>query len=192
MQYQSLKVAILEKLEKELSEKLYYHSVSHTRDVLSACEASAKRESLSNEEETLLLSAAVLHDAGFLYTSKDHEAEGVRIAKKILPTYDYSSEQIERVSNMILATKIPQNPSNILESLICDADLDYLGRDDFYAIGSTLFAELKAQSILDNEKDWDALQIKFLSSHSFHTDWSIQEREPVKQKYLEELKAKWK
>ena len=34
-------------------------------------------------------------------------------------------------SQLILATKVPQKPKNKLEKIICDADLDYLGREDF-------------------------------------------------------------
>ena len=32
------------------------------------------------------------------------------------------------------ATKIPQTPLTKLEEIICDADLDYLGREDFFEI----------------------------------------------------------
>lgn len=191
MQYEDLKDAILERLGKELSEDLHYHSVTHTRDVISACAASADREGLTEEDKVLLLSAAVLHDSGFLNTTKDHELEGVSIAEKVLPTYGYTAEHIQRISDMIMATKIPQSPLDKLGRMICDADLDYLGREDFYKIGATLFTELKAHSVLETEKEWDALQIKFLSSHTFQTDWSVRVREPVKQKYLEELKVKW-
>ena len=63
---------------------------------------------------------------------------------------------------MIMATKIPQSPRNGLEEIICDADLDYLGRDDFYEIGATLFEELKAYNVLQNEREWNRIQVKFL------------------------------
>jgi len=191
MQYQKLRNTILEKLEKELSPELFYHSARHTRDVMSVCEASATRESLSSEDTTLLLSAAVLHDAGFLHSRKEHEAEGVKMAKELLPQLGYNDSQIDKISKMILSTKIPQNPTTVLEAIICDADLDYLGREDFYTIGATLFEELKAQSVIQTEKQWDAIQIKFLSSHTYHTSWSVLHRDPIKKKYLEELIEKW-
>jgi predicted metal-dependent HD superfamily phosphohydrolase len=192
MQYENLKDTVLERLGNELSKDLHYHSVAHTRDVIAACAASADRRGLTEENKVLLMSAAVLHDSGFLNTTKDHELEGVSIAKKMLPSFGYTSDHVQRISDMIMATKIPQSPKSELGCMICDADLDYLGRDDFYKIGSTLFAELQAHSVLQTEQEWDAIQIKFLSSHSFHTEWSIRVREPVKQKYLMELKQKWK
>ena len=124
MQYEDLKDTILERLGKELSKDLHYHSVSHTRDVINACADSADREGLSEDDKVLLMSAAVLHDSGFLNTTKDHELEGVSIAKEMLPTYGYTADQIQIISDMIMATKIPQSPNNELSRMICDADLD--------------------------------------------------------------------
>ena len=89
MQYESLKSTVLKRLEKELPPKLYYHSVRHTRDVLAVCAASAERENLSPTDKILLLTAALLHDAGFLHTTKDHEAEGVAIAESLSVSYTH-------------------------------------------------------------------------------------------------------
>jgi len=88
-----------------------------------------------------------------------------------------------------MATRIPQSPANLLESILCDADLDYLGRDDFKKIGQTLFEEFTEYSILQDEQAWNKLQVSFLSSHQYHTETNRTLREPVKRRYLEELKA---
>ncbi len=192
MQYQKVKELMIERLSNDLSDKLRYHGVHHTLDVLQVCEESAVRESLSESEKILLCTAAIMHDAGFLNGIKEHEKEGVNIAKELLPNFGYSQEDIDMIAGMIMATKIPQQPTSKLERIICDADLDYLGRDDFYLIGNTLFQELSELGIVHNEEDWDALQIKFLSSHSYHTSFSLQEREPQKLQKLNDLKEKWK
>jgi hypothetical protein len=92
---------------------------------------------------------------------------------------------------MIEATKIPQNPKNLLEKIICDADLDYLGTAQFYDIGASLFKEYKNLKIVQNEEDWDRVQVKFLRSHRYHTEFGKNRREPVKQKHLKELLSKW-
>jgi len=180
MQFQALKAVILNRLEGELSTSLHYHSVRHTLDVLSVCEARAKTIGLSEEDAALLFTAAVLHDAGFLYSKTDHEMAGGEIAKEVLPDFGYDQDQISQIIGMILATKIPQSPDTQLEEIICDADLDYLGREDFYTIGQTLYLELKELGVVSSEKEWDDLQIKFLTNHTYHTDISIREREPQK------------
>ena len=86
-----------------------------------------------------------------------------------------------------MSTKIPQSPSTLLEDILCDADLDYLGRDDFFTIGGTLFEELQAYNLIGDEQVWNRLQVSFLSAHRFHTRTNKTLREPVKQRYLEEL-----
>lgn len=88
---------------------------------------------------------------------------------------------------MILSTQIPQKPKNIYEQIICDADLDYLGTDQFYTIGETLFQEFKAMGQIKSREDWNKLQINFLKGHSYHTPYAKKYREPVKQKHLQDL-----
>ena len=58
---------------------------------------------------------------------KDHEETGVEIAGAILPHFDYTEEQIQKINELIMVTKLPPRPKNLLEQIICDADLDYLG-----------------------------------------------------------------
>ena len=89
-----------------------------------------------------------------------------------------------------MATKIPQDPSTFLATILCDADLDYLGRDDFETIGKSLKEEWQSYSIFPNlDEIFDAIQIKFLSSHTYHTDFARTNRAPAKLKHLEKLVA---
>ena len=87
-----------------------------------------------------------------------------------------------------MATKIPQAPKNLLERIICDADLDYLGRNDFYKIGNTLFEEFKEYKVISDEESWNRLQVGFIGGHNFFTETTLARRESKKQEYLQELK----
>ncbi len=169
MQFEKVKEFILGKLKKELAENLTYHSLGHIKDVYAAAENLARLEHITGEDLTLLLTAVLFHDSGFIESQKDHERLSCEIAEKYLPEYDYSPEQIKRVCSMIMATQIPQSPKNNLEQIICDADLDYLGRDDFFKIGNTLFSELRMYGILSNEREWNELQVRFLENHHYFT-----------------------
>jgi HD superfamily phosphodiesterase len=189
MDYRAAKQFILSKLREELSDKLYYHGVHHTLDVLKMASEICVSEGVNGHELVLVKTAALFHDCGFVKDKHmGHEQEGCIIAQNVLPGFGYSSEGIKTICGMIMATKIPQSPTNLLEEIICDADLDYLGRDDFYPIGDSLFEELKAYHIIYDEQDWNRLQVNFLSAHKFHTHTNRLLREPVKQQYLEELK----
>ena len=191
MNIKKLKKFILAKLSNELSDKLTYHGVHHTQDVLYACNQYIRRMKISPKDAYLLRTAALLHDTGFIKTYENHEEESVKFAEELLPHWNYSNKDIEIIAGMIRATKIPQLPQNQVEKIIGDADLDYLGTNSFYTIGDTLFRELMAFNKISNEEQWDKIQVKFLKNHTYHTPFAQKFREPLKQKHLNELIKKW-
>ncbi len=179
---------MLGKLEKELPAELYYHGVHHTRDVMSVAGKLAEIHGLDERERNLLITATAYHDAGFLVTYRNHEEAGCEMVQQLLPGYGYTSEDIEEIQKLIMATKVPQVANSFLEELICDADLDYLGREDFEEIADTLFREFQLQGIVKTELDWYRLQERFLSSHFFFNEYSREHRTPVKMKHLEQIR----
>src|SRR4030095_15950777 len=139
--FKSIKQPILSRLRNELDPRLGYHNLSHTLDVLQQAEVIAKQENVNDKHDLLLLkTAAVFHDSGFLFVYKNHEEKSCEIATESLRKV-FSEEDIKKVCGMIMATKIPQTPNTLLEQVICDADLDYLGRDDFEPISRNLHKE---------------------------------------------------
>ena len=190
MDYRGAKNFILAKMQSELSDQLHYHGLHHTLDVLRVAKALCDSEGVHGRGMMLVKTAALYHDCGFVKNKHaGHEFEGCLIARASLPGFGYTTEDIEVICGMIMATKIPQSPTNLLEEIICDADLDYLGRSDFYPIGGTLFEELVAYNLISGEQAWNRLQVSFLTAHRFHTRTNKMLREPVKQQYLEELKG---
>lgn len=175
---------ILFRLSTQLAKHLFYHGLHHTLDVLEAAERIGKEEQLTTHEMKLVLVAAAYHDCGFLDTYAEHELAGCEIARKVLPDFAFTPEDIDIICTMIMATKVPQDPKSELANILCDADLDYLGRDDFYTIGDTLLEELKFKGILQDEQSWNRLQVKFLTAHRFHTSYAKAHREGVKQAHL--------
>ncbi len=187
MNFEQLKTFILNRLNTELSPKLTYHGIHHTKNVFARAGDYIKRMNIGEYDAQLLRTAALMHDTGFLFTYDNHEEYSIKYASELLPDYRYKPEEIERINGMIRATKIPQQPTNILEDIIGDCDLDYLGTDSFYPVSHTLFEELKAYNKVSGEKDWNQLQIRFLQKHQYHTPFAKKYREPVKQKYIKEL-----
>ncbi len=178
---------ILKRMETELPINLYYHSIMHVLDVLKSASIIADMESVSAYEKDLLTTAVAFHDSGFIYHAKNHEEMGCNIVREVLPEYDFTNEEIERICGMIIATKIPQSPNNLLEEIICDADLDYLGRDDFWTIGTKLFHELTEMGILQNEEEWNKLQLNFLENHHYFTNSAKRIREKLKLEHLNKV-----
>jgi uncharacterized protein len=190
MQFEKAKKFILSKLKRELPKHLSYHSVEHITDVYEASGRIAESEGISKEEVKLLLTAALFHDSGFLQGPKEHEKVSCTIAREHLPEYGYTEEQIEKICGMIMATRIPQTPHNHLEEIICDADLDYLGREDFFDIGNKLFEELLMYGIITDEQQWNYLQMKFLETHDYFTETSKRLRQRKKDEHLRLIKSK--
>lgn len=192
MEFQHAKKFILQRLKKELPKHLSYHSVEHIKDVFNACKEIAANEGVKGEDLKLLLTAALFHDAGFLVQQKEHEAISCEIVREHLPEFGYTNAQIEKICGMIMATRIPQTPNNKLEEILADADLDYLGRDDFFTIGNKLFDELSVYGMLSSEDEWNNLQIKFLEKHHYFTDTAIRLRKEQKDRHLAQIKSKVK
>jgi uncharacterized protein len=187
MQIEPARKFILDKLNTELPEHFYYHNATHAADVYTAAKMLAEQEGINDHETQLLLVAALLHDTGFLSGPQDHEITSCKIARSYLPGFGHSDENIEQICDIIMATKMPQNPSNHLGKIICDADLDYLGRNDFFVLSKKLFSEVVITEDLKTEQEWDKRQVAFLQDHHYFTKTAIKLREPVKQDHLEQL-----
>lgn len=188
MEFQLAKDFILEKLKQELPPTLSYHSLHHVLDVYHSAEEICKAEQVGEHDTLLVLTAALFHDSGFTVRAKGHEQIGCDIAREYLPKFGYQEHDIDKICGMIMATKIPQTPYNHLEEILADSDLDYLGRDDFFTIGETLFEELKQIGFFLSEQDWNQLQIKFLESHHYFTKFAQEHRQTKKNIYLKKLK----
>ena len=181
----------IQKLSTHLLDKLTYHDVYHTLDVLKQSIIIADLENVTDEEDVFLLKVSALyHDMGFLNTYQGHEEKSCEIADQDLSQFGITSRQKEIIFDLIIATKVPQKPKTKLQEIICDADLDYLGRKDFYLIGAGLYQEFLWQGIVKNEQEWNQIQVRFLENHQYFTPSSINRREKQKQKYLAQIKEK--
>jgi uncharacterized protein len=175
---------ILNRMRNELDSRLSYHNVPHVLDVLQAAEMIGRSENISEEEMELLRVAVLFHDSGFLNGGENHEETGCRIAMEVLPGFGFSQPEIQTICRLIMVTHVPQHPQTLLEKIICDADLDYLGRDDFFTTGRNMYAEFRARNMVQDERDWNELQVRFLSSHKYFTQTSLKLRSAKKEEHL--------
>lgn len=188
--FQIMKEKVLTMLSMHSNPILTYHTTNHTVDVLRCCERIALEEGITNKKSLLLLKiAALYHDTGFLLAYKGHEEKSCELVTKDLISLDFEDADVDAICSMIMATKIPQSPKNHLEEIICDADLDYLGRDDFEEISNHLRNEFFQLGVVKSEEEWMQLQISFFESHRYFTRSAREKRNCKKMKHLELLKA---
>jgi adenylate cyclase len=189
IQFTDIQEVILDKLEKELPSFLYYHNIKHTVDVVTEVELIGWAEGCSDEDILLLKIAGLFHDTGFTIAYDEHEYNGTVIARKMLPEYGYNENQINKVCEIIMSTKLPPKPHGLLEEIICDSDLDYLGRSDFIPVSNSLYEELKSQNKMGSLNDWNKMQVKFISGHQYFTSTARSLREVNKQSQIERLSS---
>lgn len=185
--YNKFETDIKKILKSGLDPKLHYHGFNHVLYVMDAALLIAADSNLSDKELTLLKTAVLLHDSGFLHTYNEHEVIGTEIAAKMLPDYGYTAEDIKTISGMIMATRIPQSATNLLEEIIADADLEYLGTEHFDRISEYLYKELMEFKFIKNRDEWNHIQVRFMRAHSYFTDFCKNNREEAKQNNLNKI-----
>jgi uncharacterized protein len=180
---------ILSRLREGLSPRLTFHSLWHTQeDVLPAVRRLARLHGLADEQSRLIEVAAAYHDSGFLETFEEHEQVSARIAAGTLPGCGFTPGEVEQVTRLILATRLPQRPCGLLEEILADADLDVLGRDDFMERSEALRQEYENLGRPVSRRSWLQEQLGFLERHRYFTLPARELREAGKQKHIELLR----
>lgn len=178
-------------ISEKLPKGIVYHNLDHTKEVVATAEEIGKNSGLSSDDMEMLLIAAWFHDSGITETYNNHEEKSAQIAREFLAMNKYPDEKINTVSNLIIVTKIPQNPKNLLEEIICDADISHIGRKGFNTRSQLLRAEwetLQNKKITDFE--WLKSNIEFVAGNKFRTRYAKQNFEKQRLKNLDKLQKK--
>jgi adenylate cyclase len=190
MDFDIAREAILKKLKSSLPEFLYYHSLTHTLSVEKSAIQLAELEGVKGLDVIILRTAVLFHDTGYIARPDNNEEIAIAYATEALPNYGYTPSEIERITELIEATKHDIEPRTLLEQIICDADHDYLGRDDYHEIATTLRMELADQGRTFSEIEWIDFQLNYLENvHRFYTNSAVHLRTVGKQKRIAELYA---
>lgn len=177
-------------LVNKVSKSLKYHNLEHTQHVVLACEEMADYYQLQPEDREALLIAAWFHDTGFSTgKSSGHEDASISLATTFLQDHHAEAGLIQKVTTAIEATKMPQTPKNLIEQILCDADLFHLGTNDFKNNNEELRKELQEFSKEDvSKKKWRKMNITFMENHTYFTDYGRRKLQPIKERHIEELK----
>ncbi len=155
------------------SSEAYYHNFTHTAEVVKVAEEIAAATEINEKDREALSIAAWFHDIGHIKTCEGHEDVGIEMATNFLKENNYPAEGIEKVVALINATRMPRKPKNLLEEIICDADLHHLGTNKFESITELYKKEVEAlQCCGIPEKEWNKNNIIFLEQHKFFTDYA--------------------
>ncbi|MBT2560829.1 HD domain-containing protein [Pedobacter sp. ISL-68] len=183
-----VKTFVKELFEKELPKNMYFHSFEHTLLVVEGVKIICKQNSVSENELLMLTLAAFLHDVGYTKQYIGHELASVKIAYEFLLENGLERDQIEVVSNCILATKYPQLPDTDLEKIICDADFYHFSLQSYTDFATRLKREWEENlSLVYTDREWDAINIKMLTGHEYFTTFGKQILQKKKNLNIEKL-----
>ena len=171
---------------------LLYHKLNHTENVVTAVKQIAHHYKLSEKEFFICIIAAWFHDIGYYEAGGlNHERVGAKLSEAFLMNYDVDEETTSAVKKCILATKIPQSPGNLLEQIVCDADLFHLGMDDFPLHNKLMRRETESLHHIEIDKnECRNSTIHLLENHHYHTEYCKDLLNKKKKKNLQQLKKK--
>jgi len=189
---QDAQAQVTDLLVNKLNKSISFHTLQHTQEVVAAADKIAQSQQLTEEDRLALLIAAWFHDTGYTSgKSKDHETVSVQLAEQFMSTHHCTPEFTIKVIGCINATRMPQHPHNLIEEIICDADLFHLGTSDFKEKSRLLRQEIREFGEEElSKKQWRQNNITFLQSHHYFTTYAKTNLQPVKEKHLAELKEK--
>lgn len=182
--------AYAEDVLRKLPETFTYHNLKHTTAVADAAEEIGKQSSLSNDDLESVIIAAWLHDTGYEKDREHHEERSAKTATALLEGWGASAEKVKKVQNLIAATRMPQNPQNLAEQVLCDADLYHLSKKDIFECAQQIRSEIETFKNIkfESDKEWNEYNLKFLKNHSYFTLYGRQVLEERKKKNIKKLK----
>ena len=175
---------------EHFTEKICYHNIDHTIDVVGFCELIGNKCRISESDMEIVIIAAWFHDTGYYLGCQDHEDASAEIAEKYLSEQNCDTTHIKKVVNCILATKIPQTPKTLLEKILCDADLYHLSSEQFFEKSELLLQELKFENQDISDEMWLEGSKEFVEAHRYHTPYGKRVLFPRMLKNLKMLKSR--
>lgn len=190
--YKRIEAHVTSLFEREQIHGLYYHNLGHTRQVVARTKEIAAHYNVTETEMLVLYSAAWFHDTGYLYAeAAEHEEKSAALMRSYLSDLISEGEIIDAAEACILATKPPQQPRNLLEEILCDADTYHLGTKDFRTSNRQIRKErLVMKGSVINKSDWWRSTLAFMEGHRFHTAYCKDLLNPKKEQNMQKIRNK--
>lgn len=160
--------------KNKLPSEVVYHNFLHTKSVVDVAVEISEGEKLSKDDEDIVKLGAWFHDIGFVEGSDNHEGRSKKIVEKYLLEKGVDKTIIDKVKGLIEATKMPQKPTNLLEEILCDADLYHIGSKSFFEKSDLLRAEWEL--LCDKyytDFEWLNISNDFLAKNKFFTNYAF-------------------
>jgi predicted metal-dependent HD superfamily phosphohydrolase len=150
-----------------------FHNFEHAKAVVKACKEIGAASRLTPEDLEAVTLAAWFHDVGYLEGAEGHEEKSIEMATSFLRKNRYPEKKIAQVAGCIRATKLPQRPNNLLEQVLCDADIAHLASKNFPELTELIRVEIEHRAGRGySDIVWLTLNFDFVSGHRYHTEYA--------------------
>ncbi|MEN9570055.1 MAG: hypothetical protein RL172_1286 [Bacteroidota bacterium] len=172
--------------------RLQYHNLAHTQQVVGNAIKIANYYQLKDADFFTVVAAAWFHDAGYGNGKAfGHEQEGAQIAEAFLKDKGLDKPLLDAVIGCILSTTLPQTPTNLLQQIICDADLYHLGTESFAERNKLMRKEMEHRlGTSITKQQWRKGTIALMEAHHYHTSYAHTFLQATKNNNLQKLKTK--
>ena len=175
-------------ISEQVPKEYAYHDVQHTVGVVTDAKEIASAIDLPDTELEILLLAAWFHDTGYDKGAVNHEERSAMYARDYLSSQGYNPDNLRRIEGCILATKMPHTPKDLLERVICDADLGHIGQKVYWERCSKVRQEMAlTRDIIMTDQEWVDFELEFMKKHHFHTPVAQELYIQRKQKHIRQL-----
>ena len=182
---------VFDLFKERLPEYLVYHTHSHSEMVAETARKIGKGMKLGEEGVEVVALAGWMHDLGYTEMYRGHEEISMKLATEFLESEGYPQEKIELVRGCIRATIVPQQPQNLLEEIVADADLSGLGRRSFFEKSELLRIEWeKSLGRIYTDEEWAAQNLDFLTGHRYFTRFAQEEYQRQREENIRLLHKK--
>lgn len=169
--YFTLKEQVLDLLRQKFPEdRHYYRGASHTLKAMDVVEEYIDYMRVGTFEAQILRLGVLMRDLGEL-NPVEHGEDGIELVRKTLSDAGYSFVQTKVVSDLVKAARHPHRPTNLLERIICDVDMEFLGREDHEEANEMFFQELLRNSMVNSREEWEQWQEEMLENYKYHTPY---------------------
>ena len=169
--YITLKEQVLDLLQLKFPEdRHYFRGASHTINALSVVEEYIDNMRLGTYEAQILRMGVLMRDLAELNTI-EHGEDGIELVKKTMSDAGFTFVQTKVVSDLVKSSRRPHRPTNLLERIICDVDMEFLGREDHEEANEMFFQELLKNSLVSSREEWEQWQQDMLENYKYHTPY---------------------
>lgn len=171
---------------------LLFHNLEHTQTVVNRAKEIAAHYQLSDNEMQVIYIAAWFHDTGHLFAEIDkHEDKSVEIMRIFMQQENASEEFTKQVEDSIMSTRMPHEPKNLLQEIMCDADTYHFGTKDFKRTNKLIRKELDLRNYQTLTFDWEKNTLDVLEGHQFFTSYCKMLLDEGKQENVERARKKY-